>query len=61
MAAAIDAMPSSDSMCFIMTEWGRPFSVKGFGGWFREQCDAAGLPKPLLARLRALRAEHLGS
>lgn len=45
LAAAIDAMPPSDAMCFIMTEWGRPFSVKGFGGWFREQCDAAGLPK----------------
>lgn len=45
LLAAIDAMPRSDAMCFIMTEWGRPFSVKGFGGWFREQCDAAGLPK----------------
>lgn len=45
LAAAIDAMPASDAMCFIMTQWGRPFSVKGFGGWFREQCDAAGLPE----------------
>jgi hypothetical protein len=45
LAAAIEAMPVSDAMCFIVTEWGRPFSVKGFGGWFRDQCDAAGLPK----------------
>ncbi|MBH0114205.1 tyrosine-type recombinase/integrase [Novosphingobium sp. YJ-S2-02] len=45
LAAAIDAMPPSDAMCFLVTEWGKPFSVKGFGGWFREQCDAAGLPK----------------
>ncbi|MDM7956024.1 tyrosine-type recombinase/integrase [Blastomonas sp.] len=45
LADAIAAMPKSDAMCFLMTEWGRPFSVKGFGGWFREQCDAAGLPK----------------
>ncbi|WP_233222452.1 site-specific integrase [Allosphingosinicella deserti] len=30
LAAAIDAMPPSDAMCFIVTEWGRPFSVKGF-------------------------------
>jgi integrase len=45
LKAAIDAMPSSDAMCFIVTEWGRPFSVKGFGGWFRRQCDFAGLPK----------------
>lgn len=42
--AAIGAMPASDAMCFIVTVWGRPFSVKGFGGWFRRQCDAAGLP-----------------
>ncbi len=45
LAAAIAAMPKSDAMCFIVTQWGRPFSVKGFGGWFREQCDAAGLPR----------------
>lgn len=45
LAAAIDAMPASDALCFLVTEWGKPFSVKGFGGWFREQCDAAGLPR----------------
>lgn len=45
LAAAIDAMPETDALCFLITEWGRPFSVKGFGGWFREQCDAAGLPQ----------------
>lgn len=44
LANAIAAMPPSDALCFLMTEWGRPFTVKGFGGWFREQCDAAGLP-----------------
>lgn len=45
LAEAIAAMPATDATCFLMTEWGRPFSVKGFGGWFRNQCDAAGLPK----------------
>ena len=45
LAAAITAMPPNDALCFIVTEWGRPFSVKGFGGWFRDQCDAAGLPQ----------------
>lgn len=45
LAEAIAAMPATDATCFLMTEWGRPFSVKGFGGWFRHQCDAAGLPK----------------
>ncbi|MGL5839328.1 MAG: tyrosine-type recombinase/integrase [Sphingorhabdus sp.] len=41
---AIDAMPPSDSLCFIVTEWGKPFSVKGFGNWMRDMCDRAGLP-----------------
>lgn len=45
LAAAIDAMPANDALCFLVTEWGKPFSVKGFGGWFREQCNAAGLPR----------------
>ena len=45
LAAAIDAMPKSDAMCFIVTAFGRPFSIKGFGCWFRKQCDAAGLPQ----------------
>lgn len=43
LLAAIKAMPRNDALCFIVTEWGKPFSVKGFGGWFRDQCDAAGL------------------
>lgn len=42
---AIDAMPRSDALCFLVTAYGRPFTVKGFGGWFRQQCDAAGLVK----------------
>lgn len=45
LRAAIDAMPRSDAMCFILTEWGKPFTVNGFGNWFRDQCDAAGLPQ----------------
>lgn len=44
LMAAIKAMPSASGLCFILTEWGRPFSTKGFGGWFRDQCNAAGLP-----------------
>ncbi|MFM9936985.1 MAG: tyrosine-type recombinase/integrase, partial [Novosphingobium sp.] len=44
LLAAIKAMPASTGLCFILTEWGRPFSVKGFGNWFRDQCDAANLP-----------------
>ena len=42
---AIDAMPRSDALCFLVTAYGRPFTVKGFGGWFRAHCDAAGLTR----------------
>jgi integrase len=45
LAEAIAAMPETEALCYLLTEWGRPFSPKGFGGWFRDQCDAAGLPK----------------
>ena len=40
----IDTSPVGD-MTFLMTEYGRPFSVAGFGGWFRERCNEAGLPQ----------------
>lgn len=30
-------------LTFIVTEYGLPFTAKGFGGWFRERCDEAGL------------------
>ena len=29
---------------FLVTDYGRPFTAAGFGGWFRERCDEAGLP-----------------
>ena len=28
---------------FLETEYGKPFSIAGFGGWFRKRCDEAGL------------------
>ncbi len=31
-------------MTYFVTEFGKPFSVAGFGNKFREWCDAAGLP-----------------
>lgn len=42
---AIVAMPSApENMCFLVNEWGRPFTRKGFGNKFRDWCDQAGLP-----------------
>ena len=29
---------------FLETEFGKPFTAKGFGNWFRDRCDEAGLP-----------------
>ncbi len=40
---ALDAMRVTDQLAFLTTEAGRPFTAAGFGGWFRERCDEAGL------------------
>ena len=29
---------------FLVTDYGKPFTPAGFGGWFRTRCDEAGLP-----------------
>ena len=39
----IDASPCGD-LTFLVTEYGKPFSAKGFGSKFRAWCDEAGLP-----------------
>ena len=36
-------------LTYLQTEYGQPFSVKGFGAWFRRQVQAAGLPAGLSA------------
>jgi integrase len=45
LQAAIEAMPASDHLTFLTTEFGKPFTAAGFGNWFRETCDEAGIPK----------------
>ncbi|SFL48486.1 Site-specific recombinase XerD [Loktanella salsilacus] len=32
-----------DAPTFLLTEYGRPYSVAGFGNWMRARCDEAGL------------------
>jgi integrase len=49
LQAAIDAMPRSEHLTFLVTETGKPFTRAGFGNWFRDQCTLAGLPKNLSA------------
>lgn len=43
LRAIIDATPSGH-LNFLVTEFGKPFAVAGFGNWFREQCNMANLP-----------------
>jgi integrase len=46
LRAAIDAMPRAErNLTFLMTEQGKPFTPAGFGNWFRDQCNAAGVSK----------------
>lgn len=44
LLAAIGAMPVVGTKTFLVTDYGKPFSVAGFGNKFREWCDEAGLP-----------------
>jgi hypothetical protein len=37
------AMPSDGGLTYLTTEFGRPFTAAGFGGWFRRRCNEAGL------------------
>lgn len=46
-------------LTFLVTEYGKPFSVAGFGGKFREWCDQAGLPHCSAHGLRKATAARL--
>jgi integrase len=41
--AAIIAETSADHLTLLTTQGGKPFSAAGFGNWFRDRCDKAGL------------------
>ncbi len=44
LKASIDATPSGQ-LTFLVTSFGKGFTAAGFTNWFREQCNAAELPK----------------
>ena len=44
LRAVLDATPSNH-LTFLTTSFGRPFVAAGFTNWFREACNAAGLPR----------------
>jgi integrase len=56
---AILADTPTDNMTFLTTQFGKPFTSNGFGNWFRDQCNAAGLPQCSAHGLRKAAARRL--
>jgi len=44
LKAVVDATVS-EHLTFLVTPAGKPYTGENFSGWFRKQCDAAGMPK----------------
>ncbi len=54
----IDATPSKH-LTFLVTELGAPFTAAGFGNWFRDRCNEAGLSHCSFHGLRKAAATRL--
>ena len=46
-------------MTFLVTSFGKSFASAGFGNWFRDRCDKAGLPQCSVHGLRKAAARRL--
>jgi integrase len=59
---SIDVAPTGD-LAFIVGERGRPMAKESFGNWFREACEAAGVPGSAhgLRKAGATRAAEAGA
>ena len=44
LQTVIDQLAPSNQLTFLLTEHGQPFSDAGFGNWFRDRCNEAGVP-----------------
>ena len=55
LARALDGVPKTN-MTFLLTSFGAPFALSGFGNWFRARCIEAGLPQCSAHGLRKLAA-----
>jgi integrase len=49
------------NMTFLVTQRGAPFTPAGFGNWFRDRCDEAGLPQCSAHGLRHAAATRLAN
>jgi len=58
LAAALAALPDTQ-LTYITTQQGKPYTVAGFGNWFRRKCDAADLPHCSAHGLRKAMARRL--
>lgn len=60
LAAAIGNKPRTN-LTFLLTEAGAPFTAAGFGNWFRDRCNEAGLPHCSAHGLRKACATRLAN
>jgi integrase len=58
LARALVAAPKTN-LTFLMTEHGASFTAAGFGNWFRDRCNEAGLPQCALHGLRKAACRRL--
>jgi integrase len=49
----------ADHLTLLTTQTGKPFSAAGFGNWFRDRCNEAGLPHCSAHGLRKAAARRL--
>src|SRR5215467_5815692 len=49
------------NLTFLVTERGAPFTAAGFGNWFRDRCNEAGLPQCSAHGLRKLAATRMAN
>lgn len=58
LALALEAL-ESQHLTYLVTMTGKPFTSAGFGNWFRERCNLAGLPQCSAHGLRKAMARRL--
>ncbi|WP_430250634.1 tyrosine-type recombinase/integrase [Neorhizobium sp. DAR64860/K0K1] len=52
-------MAPKEKPAFLLTAFGKPFTAAGFGNWFRDRCNEAGLPHCTSHGLRKAAARRL--
>lgn len=58
LKAVLDGLPN-DNLTYLTTTFGKPFTAAGFGNWFRDVCNAAGLKDRSAHGLRKSAARRL--